>query len=116
MGQGTSSIARYSNDFELVVRATKGLEHLLESEFGAPSGKSVGLHDKISAARDPSGQPLPATMQKRMRWLVTVRNRLVHDRDFNAIPERAEFARGFDEVEAELKAMLKSSGSSCVVC
>lgn len=115
MGQ-SNSIARYSNDFELVVRATKGLEHLLEAHFGAPSGKTVGLHDKINAARDPAGLPLPAAMQKRMRYLVTIRNKLVHDRDFNAIPDRADFARSFDEVEAQLNAMLKASGGSCAIC
>ena len=114
MGQ-TNSIAQYKNDFELVVRATKGLEHLLEAQFGAPDGKNVGLHDKITAARDPDGKPLATEMQRRMRYLVTIRNKLVHDRDFNAIPDRAKFAKEFDEVEQELKAMLKSKGSSCVI-
>lgn len=114
MGQA-NSIAQYKNDFELVIRATKGLEHLLETHFGAPCGKNVGLHDKITAARDPAGNPLPAEMQKRMRYLVTIRNKLVHDRDFNAIPDRATFAKSFDEVEGQLKAMLKSKGSGCIL-
>ena len=116
MGTGASKISACKNDFELVIRATKELEFLLESHFGSPSGKTVGLHDKISAARTPTeGTPLPDKIQKRMRYLVTIRNQLVHDREVNAIPDRASFAAGWDEVERELQEMLPASGSSCVV-
>jgi hypothetical protein len=115
MGQGASSISRYKNDFELVIRATKELEWLLETHFGAPSGKTVGLHDKISAARTPEGQPLSDNVKRRMRYLVTIRNSLVHDREVNSIPDRPSFIKGFDEVEVELKQMLPSASSNCVV-
>jgi hypothetical protein len=58
MGQGQSSqISQIKNDFELVIRATKELEWLLEEHFRAPSGKEFGLHDKITAARTQAGQP-----------------------------------------------------------
>jgi len=53
MGSGfssSSSYNQYKNDFELVIRATKDLEHLLETQFDAPSGKNVGLHDKVNAS------------------------------------------------------------------
>lgn len=116
MGQAFS-ISKVKNDYELVIRATKELEWLLETYFGAPAGKTVGMHEKISAARDPHGRPLPEKILKRMRYLVTVRNQLVHDREFNAIPDRASFAAGYEEVEAELRAMLPAAqSSSCVVC
>ena len=46
----SSSYNQYKNDFELVIRATKDLEHLLETQFDAPSGKNVGLHDKVNAS------------------------------------------------------------------
>ena len=116
MGQG-SSIASCKNDFELVCRATKELEWLLETHFGAPSGKTVGLHDKITAARDPrDGQPLPERVTRRMRKLVTIRNSLVHDRVVNSIEDRADFVKGWNEVEAALQSALPSGGSSCIVC
>ena len=143
MGQ-TVSIANTKNDFELVIRATKELEWLLETHFGAPSGKNVGLHDKISAARDPrTHQPLPDNVIRKMRVrtivgaracrsrlidcataccaialqkLVTIRNALVHDRDVNAIDDRAGFVKGWKEVEAALHHALPSTGSSCIVC
>ena len=44
----------------------------------------------------------------------------VHERDYNAIPNRAAFAKEFDDIENELKVMLKNAknkgGSSCVIC
>ena len=70
---------------------------MLETNFGAPSGKEYGLHDKITAARY-KGQPLPDDLQKQMRKLVTIRNKLVHDRDFNEIPERPQFVASYDQV------------------
>ena len=115
MGAGGSSISSSSNDFELVVRATKELEFLLESKFGSPSDKTVGIHDKISMARTPTREPLPENIKKVMRRLVTIRNSLVHDREVNAIPDRAAFAADFDKVVLELKKMLGEDKSSCAV-
>ena len=116
MGQSIS-ITDCKNDFELVIRATKELDYLLETHFGAPSGKNVGLHDKIAAARGPrDGKPLPDIVTRRMRKLVTIRNSLVHDREVNAIPDRADFVRGWKEVEGALTAAIpQAGGSSCIV-
>ena len=98
MGQAVS-ISRTKNDFELVIRATKELEWILETQFGAPNGKTVGLHDKISAARIPgSQQPLPEAVTRKMRKLVTIRNSLVHDREVNAIADRQGFVKDWQEV------------------
>jgi len=116
MGQSSSRIVDIKNDFELVVRASKELEHLLETHFQAPSGKMVGLHEKIGAARTRSGEPLTENAVRRMRYLVTIRNSLVHDREVNAIPNRADFVKGWAEVEAELQRLIPQEGSSCVVC
>jgi hypothetical protein len=71
MGSSFSSASyqQYTNDFELVIRATKDLEYLLEQSFDAPSGKQVGLHDKISHAQQTSG--LTQDTVKKMRYLVT---------------------------------------------
>lgn len=72
MGAGystTSSYQQYKNDFELVIRATKDLEHLLEKSFNAPSGKQIGLHDKITHVQ--STERLSNETVKKMRYLVT---------------------------------------------
>jgi hypothetical protein len=135
MGQGTStaSIARYTNDYELVIRASKALEQLLEEEFcaaGPPvtdagaarkrprDDPSNGLHDKISRAITREGEPLPAGLVRQMRYLATIRNRLVHERGFDAIPDRSAFVSAFDHVEQQLRALRpdRSGGSGCTVC
>lgn len=114
----SSSYLQYKNDFELVIRATKDLEHLLETGFDAPSGdRTVGLHDKITSAQN--SHDLSADTVRRLRYLVTVRNKLVHDHDFNALPDRVHFAKSYDSVERELKEKLvgkKKSTTGCVVC
>mmetsp|Transcript_13444 Transcript_13444/g.24340 ORF Transcript_13444/g.24340 Transcript_13444/m.24340 type:complete len:121 (+) Transcript_13444:140-502(+) len=110
----SSSYVQYKNDFELVIRATKDLEHLLETGFGAPRGKTVGLHDKITAVQ--RSHDLSQESVKKLRYLVTVRNKLVHDHDFNALPDRVHFAKSYDLVEKELKAKLRGSSSSSGGC
>ena len=116
---GSQSIARYSNDFELVIRATKELEFLLETHFLPPltmsQDKTIGLHDKISMARI-NGKPLPDHAIRKMRFLVTLRNKIVHDHECNSIPDRPRFVKDFDEVEASLRALLPDDkGSGCAI-
>ena len=111
----TKSYLQYKNDFELVIRATKDLEHMLESEFDAPSGKNVGLHDKITHAEETHG--LSNETVKKMRYLVTIRNKIVHDKGYNSLPDRKSFAKSFDSVEKELKEILgKKNPSGCIIC
>ncbi|KAI2494977.1 hypothetical protein MHU86_19537 [Fragilaria crotonensis] len=111
------SYLQYTNDFELVIRATKDLEHLLETEFGAPSTKQTGLHDKISHAQASAG--LTPDTVRRMRYLVTLRNKLVHDHEFNSLPDRQYFASSYDQVEKELKMHLSKrkgkTGEACTI-
>lgn len=106
----STSYLQYTNDFELVIRATKDLEHLLETGFGAPAGKTVGLHDKITAAQTSHG--LSTETVKKLRYLVTIRNKMVHDHGFNSLPDRKHFARSYDSAERELRDKLKGSSSS----
>jgi len=73
---------------------------LLDTEFGA-SGK--GLHEKITSV----GNQLTPSMVKSMRYLATIRNKLVHEHDFNAIPDRARFIQNFDQSCVELKEILQ---------
>lgn len=110
----SSSYLQYKNDFELVIRATKDLEYLLETGFNAPSGKNVGLHDKITSAQN--SHNLSQETVKKLRYLVTIRNKLVHDHDFNALPDRVHFAKSYDSVERELKDKLKGTSTGCIIC
>ena len=113
MGNYLSGKSYPSNDYELVITCAKDLEHLLEQEFGA-SGK--GLHEKISSA----SSQLPDKLVRQMRYLATIRNRLVHEYGFNSIPDRPTFLAKFEESKEELKQVIAarrgSAPSSCVVC
>lgn len=113
--QSKQSYLQYKNDFELVIRATKDLEHLLEKDFGAPSTKQTGLHDKITHVQHSAG--LSHDTVKKMRYLVTVRNKMVHEHGFNSLPDHQGFATSYDQVEKELKQKLAArKGSSTSVC
>ena len=65
--------------------------------------------------------PLPASshdhkLGPRMTAGRAVRAQLVHDRDFNEIPDRKSFVNGYATVEETLHAMLPShSNSYCVI-
>ncbi len=101
------SIVRCSNDFELVTRAVKELDHLLETHFKAPPGKAVALPEKIRLARTANGEPLSLDLQTRMKHLVKARNALVHKRHENAIRDRRAFRRELKGVLRELAVELE---------
>ena len=100
-----------SNDYELVIRTSKELEYFLEAEFQA-HGK--GLHEKITSIQN----ELPAELCKRMRFLATIRNKLIHERGFDQIPDRAAFIQSFEVSKLELQTIMKSRNvqSSCIIC
>jgi hypothetical protein len=56
------------------------------------------------------------------RYLATIRNNLVHERDFNKIPDRERFIQNFERSAEELKKLIaqkakgKSYVSNCIVC
>lgn len=89
------------NDYELVIKASKELEYVLEHHFGA-TGK--GLHEKISSASPFLPNP---SIVKNMRYLATIRNQLVHQRGFDAIPDRPSFIRLFRSSITELEQILE---------
>ncbi len=87
------------NDYELAIRRCKGLEALLERGFGA-AGK--GLHERVTSVED----RLPPPLVKRLRFVATVRNKLVHDAGYTALDDRDGFVRACDEAERGLKELL----------
>ena len=115
MGNIDSRFSHSSNDFELCITSSKELEHLLDTEFGA-SGK--GLHEKISSVE----KELTPKLVRNMRYLATIRNKLVHEHDFNDIPHRARFIENFESSCEELKEILRQrqsgnsdTSSNCII-
>jgi hypothetical protein len=114
MGLWRSRFQHAQNDYELVIRSAKELEHTLETAFGA-SGKSI--HEKLSSL---PADTLPAPLIKQMRFLATIRNKLVHERGFDSIPDRPRFIADFEASVLQLERILKeraaSSGASGQQC
>ena len=86
------------SDIELTITRVKALEAILEQVVGA-TGK--GLHEKVTSVQNRLSQPLV----KKLRFVATVRNKIVHESDYQQIDDRAGFVRACDEAEAELRAM-----------
>ncbi|RHZ38268.1 hypothetical protein DYB26_003750 [Aphanomyces astaci] len=97
------------NDYELVIKCAKELEYILEAEFGA-TGK--GLHEKISAV---NGQ-LPPQLVKQMRFLATIRNKLIHERGFDRIPDRDHFILQFEAAAGNLNERVRARGGASSNC
>jgi hypothetical protein len=85
------------SDIEVAITRVKTLESLLEA-IGA-AGK--GLHEKVTSVQD----RLPPPLVKKLRFIATVRNKIVHESNYQQIDDRAGFLRACDEAEAELKAL-----------
>jgi hypothetical protein len=95
-GSATASTFRHiSNDYELAIRSSKELEFILETEFGS-HGK--GLHEKITNA----SSALSPKLIKSMRYLATIRNKLIHEVGYHEIPNREAFLQQFEEAYHEL--------------
>ena len=107
---GALQSAHSTNDFELVIKTSKELEFILEKEFNA---RGKGLHEKISSVQS----ELPGKLCRQMRFLATIRNKLIHERGFDAIPDRQSFIASFEASKSELEAILKqrNSNSTCII-
>ncbi len=93
-------------DYELVIGRCKRLEKLLEDRFGA-SGR--GLHEKTSSVEG----KLPPELVKRLRFIATVRNKLVHEDAGNRIDDAKGYKKACDWAESEIKRLMKGEGRGC---
>jgi hypothetical protein len=85
------------SDIELAISRVKALESLLE-QLGA-TGK--GLHEKVTSVEG----KLPPALVKKLRFVATIRNKIVHESQYQQIDDRAGFLRACDEAAAELRAL-----------
>ena len=90
------------SDIEVAIEWSKRFEKLLASKFGAV-GK--GLHEKIDSVK----AHLPDDIQSKLRFIATIRNKIVHDDEYVAIEDRAEFEHVCSDVLAYLKDAKESS-------
>lgn len=102
MGNSSSSTTRFvvaQNDFQLVIEASKELEYLLATHFGA-DGR--GLHERISSA----AHQLPPPTVRTLRFVASVRNALVHDYSVKRLEDRALFERRVASALEELHVLV----------
>ncbi|MAY74885.1 MAG: DUF4145 domain-containing protein [Phycisphaerae bacterium] len=78
-----------ASDIDRVVRASKRLEGALERRFGA-TGR--GLHEKISSVEG----ELDAGVVRDLRFVATIRNKLLHEADYKRIDDRKAFRERYE--------------------
>ena len=83
-----------SSDIELVIRYSRALKSLLGKRLGATG---TGLHERITSVEKRLGAPLV----KRLRWIATMRNNVVHVDGF-ALPSAAEYEAACKKCVEEL--------------
>ncbi len=88
------------SDLDRAVRAAKRIESILERRFDA---RGRGLHEKLSSVQ----AELPESLIRRIRFIAAVRNKLVHEAEYNRIDDRAGFMRAAREAERHLKHLVK---------
>jgi len=96
-----------TNHYELAIANCKKLEKMLEEGLGA-SGK--GLHEKVSSVQD----RLPAPLVKRLRYIASVRNKLIHESDSNRLDDPNGYKEACSRAEAELKSLISPQKSGCM--
>jgi hypothetical protein len=85
---------------EIVVEYSKRLEFILEHDFGA-QGK--GLHSKVSSVE----HLLPERLVKQLRFLASVRNKVVHDYNYVLDKNPKDLQRTAHEAITELTRLSK---------
>ena len=76
-----------------VIKNTKRIEKLLALKYNATG---TGLHEKVTSVEE----KLTPELTKKIRYIATVRNKFVHDADFNKLPD--DFFKVNNEVFKEL--------------
>ena len=89
-------------DIETAVKNASRLEFLLETKLSA-TGK--GLHEKASSVAD----KIPAEVLKKIRWIATVRNTVVHEGA--TIPDLPEFEGTCSKIAAAIDGLNPSNPS-----
>ena len=85
------------NQYEAVISSSRALESLLEQRFGA-TGK--GLHERLTSVE----HGIPAPLKKKIRFIASVRNQLVHQVGYQ-LEDPDAFLRASVEAIQQLQAL-----------
>ncbi|KAG1686194.1 hypothetical protein DVH05_007076 [Phytophthora capsici] len=102
MGNAVSSksFVYSNNDYQLAIEASKELEYLLEKEFNA---HGQGLHERVTSVET----AIPQRTVRSIRYVATLRNQLIHNREMKALPDRQQFIKKFDDAMVELNIIIE---------
>lgn len=92
-----------NNSYAIVISASKDLENILEAKFQAV-GK--GLHEKVSSAE----AQLPELLMRRLRKIASIRNKLVHEKDYQ-LANAVEFEADYNWCKSQLDEIKISRGT-----
>jgi len=87
------------SDIDLAVTQCKTLEGLLTRGLNA---QGRGLHEKVTSVQN----RLPPELVKRLRFIATIRNKIVHEADYTQIDDRAGFLEACTQAETQLHQLL----------
>jgi hypothetical protein len=82
-----------------IVERSKKLEAMLKSG----GGEGRGLHELVTSIQD----KLDAELNKKLRFIATIRNNAIHDLDFDIASNMESFNSACNEAETELKKIVK---------
>jgi hypothetical protein len=88
-----------SDDYKLVLGRCKHFEQLLEERFGA---QGRGLHERVTSVQN----RLPERVVKRLRFIATIRNKLVHEGSSDSVDDRGAFIAACDSADRDLQALV----------
>ena len=86
---------------ETAIRYSKRIEGILERDFGA-TGR--GLHEKLTSVQ----AQLPGDVIRSIRWVATIRNRAVHEEEFE-LPDLEDFVKICDQLVHRLESHRSSA-------
>lgn len=89
------------SDIDLAISQCKYFESQLTKNFKA-NGK--GLHEKISSIED----ELPGTLIRKMRYIATIRNKIIHEADYQKIDDRKGFKKTCKLAKQELQQLTRN--------
>lgn len=92
------------SDIDLAVKSSKKIEAALERILDA-HGK--GLHEKVSSVES----RIPNALVKRIRYIASVRNKIIHDDSVRKIDDRSSFKAAVRHVTKELKKLEAPTGN-----
>eukprot|EP00742_Colponemidia_sp_Colp-10_P002862 GILJ01003056.1.p1 GENE.GILJ01003056.1~~GILJ01003056.1.p1 ORF type:complete len:108 (-),score=11.11 GILJ01003056.1:158-481(-) len=90
----------FGSDYDIVVHYSKHYEHFLEEKLGATG---EGLHQKITSVQN----KIDVKTIKKLRYIATIRNKLIHDKNCTKLDDRKTFLQTCKEVNQLLDAQTK---------